>query len=70
MGRKLIVLVKPNAKRNRIINQSSDIIEVQIAAPPKNGKANKELLKLLKSKFKHVRIISGFKKRRKIIEVE
>lgn len=48
-------------------------IVVGLTSKPEKGKANIELIKKLAKHFKvstsHVRIISGFKSRRKVVEI-
>ena len=62
------VTVKPNAKRNEILDETSDHIKVAIAAPADKNKANKELIKFLSKHFKKkVRIKSGLTNKEKII---
>lgn len=65
------VCVKPNASRSEVIGYEEDCLVVRVAAPPREGKANKELLKILKKYFKakKVEIISGHTSRVKIVEV-
>jgi len=45
---------------------------VRVAAPPEGGKANRELLKLLKKYFKakKVEIVKGHTSRMKVVRVE
>lgn len=54
-----------------IVNR--DKITVGITSKPENGKANLELIKKLAKHFNvsssNVKIISGFKSRRKIVEI-
>ncbi len=65
------VCVKPNASRSEVVGYEEDCLVVRVAAPPREGKANKELLKILKKYFKakKVEIISGHTSRVKIVEV-
>ncbi|AEF96275.1 DUF167 family protein [Methanotorris igneus] len=54
--------VTPNAKKNEIgsINEWRNRLEVKIKAMAKDGKANKEIVKLFKNIFKKdVEIVSG-----------
>ncbi len=44
---KLAVQVQPNARRNQLIRQKDGVLVVRIAAPPTDGKANRELAKYL-----------------------
>ncbi|XP_072038004.1 UPF0235 protein C15orf40 homolog [Amphiura filiformis] len=45
----ITIQAKPGAKQNCITDVSSDAVGVQIAAPPKEGEANTELVKYLAS---------------------
>ncbi len=65
------VCVKPNAKKNEVVGYEDDCLVVKVAAPPREGRANKELLKLLKKYFKakKVEIISGHASRLKVVEI-
>ena len=68
---KIKIKVKPNFKENRIekINDKEYVVCVKSVA--KEGKANVELVKELKKYLKqNVKIVSGFKSRNKIIEVD
>ena len=69
---KIQVRVKPNS-RTEEINQEGDNFIVKVKEPPKEGRANQAVIKLL---AKHlgvsqgqVRILSGFKSKDKVIEV-
>lgn len=48
----LQINVKPNTSPTKIIKYEGDILYVQLKAEPEDGKANKELLKLLKKESK------------------
>jgi uncharacterized protein (TIGR00251 family) len=68
---KIEVFVKTNQAVNRIDEIGEGKYSVSIKASREKGKANRELLKLLSKHFKgKVKIISGFTRRQKIIEVE
>jgi uncharacterized protein (TIGR00251 family) len=67
---RLQVKVKPNARENKIIEQTADRLTVSIAAPPEDNKANIELIKFLSRQLKkQVRIVSGFGSKTKIVEI-
>jgi len=58
------VKVKPNSRKQGIIGVENGFIIINLESPPIRGKANKELLKLLKKKLKaRVTLISGSKSR-------
>lgn len=68
------VKVIPNAKKDEVNLRGknlSDGLIVRVKSPPEDGKANKDVIKILEKYFnKNVRIVQGEKSRRKIIEVE
>jgi len=67
------VKVKPNSKTEEVIKEG-DIFLVKVKKPPKEGRANQAVIKLLAKHFglsqNRVRIISGFKSKNKVIEIE
>jgi uncharacterized protein (TIGR00251 family) len=69
---KIRVKVKPNS-RTEEVSQEGDSFIVKVKEPPKQGKANQAVVKLLAEHFgvpqSQVRILSGFKSRNKAIEV-
>ena len=68
---KIKVKVKPNSSKEEILKIKEDEYLVFLKKPAKEGKANLELLKILKKYFrKEVKIKSGFSSREKIIEIE
>ncbi len=44
---KLAVQVQPNARRNQLVGQKDGVLLLRIAAPPTEGKANRELARYL-----------------------
>lgn len=68
---KLNIKVQPNSKRQEIQKSiDGEITKVFLKNPPKNNKANEELIKFLSKYFKtKVKIIKGFTSKRKTIEV-
>lgn len=63
------VFVVLNSKNQKIEQISSQEYRVWLKNKPKNNDANKELLKILNKYFNsNVRLIFGFKSRKKIIE--
>lgn len=70
MPERIKVKVIPNSPKSEIVGWEGDILKIKIAAPAQKGEANRELLKLLKKKFKKsARIVQGEKARIKIIEL-
>ena len=50
---KLTVFVKPNAHENKIVGWIDEhTVKIKIAAPPKEGRANRELVKFLAERLK------------------
>ncbi|MBA7503291.1 hypothetical protein ES706_01899 [subsurface metagenome] len=68
----LSIYVKPNFKEQKII-QENDTLIILLKSPPIKGKANKELLKLIKKKIdiSHINVclLSGFQNRYKVIQI-
>ncbi|MDH4067389.1 MAG: DUF167 domain-containing protein [Dehalococcoidia bacterium] len=69
---KIRVKVKPNS-RTEEVSQESDGFTVRVKEPPKEGKANQAVIKLLAEHFgvprSQVRILSGFKSKNKVVEI-
>nr|QNO54083.1 hypothetical protein GHMFPJCE_00010 [Methanosarcinales archaeon ANME-1 ERB6] len=69
MTKKIEIKVVPNSNVEEIIEAEPLVIRVK--EPPTKGKANKAVVKLLSRYFNaNVRIVSGSKSRRKIVEIE
>jgi len=74
---KIQVKVKPNS-RTEEVSQERDSFIVKVKEPPREGKANQAVIKLLAEHFgvpksqvrmSQVRILSGFSSRNKVVEV-
>jgi len=69
---KLLVKVKVNSKTEGIIREGN-VFVVRVSEPPKEGKANQAVIKLLAQQFgiskSKIRIINGFKSRNKLVEL-
>jgi len=69
---KIQVKVKPNSKTTEA-SQEGDSFIVKVKEPPKEGKANQAVIKLLAEHFgvskSHVRILSGLRSRNKVVEI-
>jgi len=69
---KIQVKVKPNSRTEEISREGNNFI-VKVKEPPKEGKANQAVIKLLAEHFgvskSQVRILSGFRSKNKVIEV-
>lgn len=68
------VYVRPRASRSEVIGEYDNALKVRLAAAPVDGKANRELVKLLAKSFgvsrSAVRIESGETSRRKLIRID
>ncbi|AFY56394.1 TIGR00251 family protein [Rivularia sp. PCC 7116] len=69
-----IVKVKPNSKKQEIIEEDDGSLTIRLKSPPVDGKANEELIKILSKKFNvpksYIRIKSGASSRQKLIEID
>ena len=69
---KIQVRVKPNSKSEEV-NQEGDNLVVKVKVPPREGKANQAVIKVLAKHFgvpqSRVRILSGARSRDKVIEI-
>ena len=64
-------IIKPNAKITEIISEKGGTLTIAVKSSPEKGKANKELVKFLVKHIKRkVKIISGFRSKNKILEIE
>ena len=63
------VRAHPSAGRGRIAGEHSGVLKIDLKSPPEDGKANKELIKILSKALGvpagNVALISGEKSRRK-----
>jgi uncharacterized protein (TIGR00251 family) len=70
---RITVQVSPNARHNEVLGFEDDILKVKIAAPPLQGKANKELIKFLSQSLKisrgSIAIERGLTSRSKVITI-
>jgi uncharacterized protein (TIGR00251 family) len=69
---KIQVKVKPGSKTEEV-SQEGDSFVVKVKEPPREGRANQAVIRLLAQHFgvpqSQVRILSGFGSRNKVIEV-
>ena len=66
--RNVEVVVKTKAKKSEIIEDNGGRLKVAVKAVPEGGKANLELLKLLRKKYGcRVEILKGGRSKRKVI---
>ena len=70
---KIEVRVKPNSKTEEVVKEA-DVYVVRVKEPPKEGKANRAVVRLLSEHFNvprsAVTILSGLSSRNKVIEIE
>ncbi len=70
---RVTVYVQPRASRSEVAGVHGDAVKIRLAAPPVEGAANKELVTFLAKKLgvpkSAIRIVSGERGRRKILEV-
>lgn len=66
--------VRPNAARNEVVGFTDGVLQVKIAAPPVQGKANRELISFLSRALglspSSLAIVKGHTSRDKVIAVE
>jgi uncharacterized protein (TIGR00251 family) len=69
---KIQVKVKPDSKTEEL-SREGDTFIIKVKEPPKEGKANQAVIKLLAEHFgvpqSQIKILSGFRSRNKVIEV-
>jgi uncharacterized protein (TIGR00251 family) len=69
---KIQVKVKPNSRTEELSREGDSFI-VKVKEPPKEGKANQAVIKLLAEHFgvpqSQVRILSGFRSKNKVAEI-
>ena len=76
---KLVLKVSPGARKNEILGWENDypqvgrVLRLKIAAPPVEGKANKEIVlflaKLLKVSKSSIELVHGTSGRIKLVEI-
>ncbi len=70
---KILVRVKPNAKKDEVTDLGDNRYLVRVAAPPVEGKANAKLIEVLAGYFgkrkREIVIIRGEHAREKVVEV-
>ncbi|MBI4500379.1 MAG: DUF167 domain-containing protein [Gemmatimonadetes bacterium] len=71
---RLVIWVQPRASRTEVAGMHGDAVKIRLAAPPVDGAANEELIRLLADKLgvprSAVSIAAGRSGRRKTVEVE
>ena len=70
---KLTVRVKPNARKNEVVQREDGTYLLSVNVPPTEGKANEKIIELLSEYLKKPKsslsILRGIKSKNKIIEV-
>ena len=73
-GARFAVRVQPRASRNEIAGMQNGVLRVRLQAPPVDGAANEALVAFLADELgvprRHIRIVSGFGSRNKVLEVD
>ena len=73
LPKKILVVVKPQAKRAEVKKISDGEYAVSVHAPAREGKANQEVIELLADYFRlpksSIRIVRGETGKRKLIEL-
>lgn len=68
------VHAKPRAKKSRIVGPRGDAVEVALAAPPVDGAANEELVRVLAEALgvprRNVTIVRGETSQKKLVAVD
>ena len=66
--------IQPKARHDEIAGPQGDRLKIRIAAPPTDGKANRELLRFLGKVFgvpqSRVRLLSGISSREKQVRID
>jgi uncharacterized protein (TIGR00251 family) len=72
-GVRFEIWAKPRAKKSRVVGERGDAIEVSLAAPPVDGAANEELVRVLSELLdvpkRAVAIVRGDTSQRKLVEI-
>jgi len=71
---RITVKVIPRARKRDVRKQPDGSYKIKVLSPPINGKANREVREIIARKFgvklSRVRIISGEKRREKVVEIQ
>lgn len=70
---KIFVTARPSAKEESVAETATDHFDVHVKEPPKNGRANAAIARLLGGHFgvgpSRVRLLSGFSSKKKVFEI-
>ena len=71
---KLKITVKPNARKDEVTRSADGSLVIRVNVPPIEGKANDKVIEVLSEYLnkpkRSISIVSGFKGKNKIIEIE
>jgi len=71
---RLNIKVKPYSKTQKVVRNENGEIVVHVKAPPTEGKANRAVIEVLSEYLNvpksSIKIISGYKSRNKVIEIQ
>ena len=70
---RLTIRVIPNAKTSEVVGRELGVLKVKLAAPPIEGKANEELIRVLAEHFdipkSLIHIVHGQSGKNKVVEL-
>lgn len=70
---RISVRVIPNASKSEVVGRELDVIKVRLAAPPIDGKANEELIRVLAEHYdvpkSTITIVKGHIGKMKMVEI-
>ena len=73
-GARFNVRVQTRASHNEIVGMKDGVLRIRLQAPPVDGAANEALIAFMADELgvsrHHVRIVSGFGSRNKVLEVD
>lgn len=71
---KLVIKVRPRARRSQVLRADAEAVEIALAAPPVDGAANDELVRFVAERLgiprRRVRIVRGETSRHKQLEID
>lgn len=71
MDETFTIIIKPNSPKTELkgFDKNQQAYRLDIKAAPEKGKANQEVIRFFAKKMKkHVKIISGLRKRKKVLK--
>ena len=71
---KISIRVKPNSKESQIEEIGPNRLLVKVKAPPRENRANQEVMEILSKHFQvprsRISILSGLKSKKKVVKIE